>query len=147
MNRHCASPSSVSGTDRSEPPSAASRAREVASCRSPSFLVFGLLCGARIGKPNAHAPVEFWALTAPLQPAASPDKDSTAHGRMRLTADADQFAANVLPILQELRASGARGYGSIASVLNQRGIRTARGGQWHVSTVRNLLLRAAPLQS
>jgi DNA invertase Pin-like site-specific DNA recombinase len=64
-----------------------------------------------------------------------------ALGRMRLTAEADQFAANVLPMVLELRASGARGYGSIASVLNRRGIRTARGGRWHVSTVRNLLAR------
>jgi DNA invertase Pin-like site-specific DNA recombinase len=68
-------------------------------------------------------------------------KQAGALGRMRLTAEADQFATNVLPIVQELRASGGRGYGAIASVLNQRGIRTARGGQWHVSTVRNLLAR------
>jgi DNA invertase Pin-like site-specific DNA recombinase len=65
-----------------------------------------------------------------------------ALGRVRLTAQADQFAANVLPIVLELRASGARGYGAIASVLNERGIRTARGGLWHVSTVRNLLARS-----
>jgi DNA invertase Pin-like site-specific DNA recombinase len=67
--------------------------------------------------------------------------EAGALGRRVLTVQADQFAANVLPIVLELRASGARGYGSIASVLNQRGIRTARGGRWHVSTVRNLLAR------
>ena len=68
--------------------------------------------------------------------------DAGALGRVRLRADADQFAANVLPIVQELRASGARGYGFIASALNQRGVRTARGGRWHVSTVQNLLARS-----
>jgi hypothetical protein len=57
-------------------------------------------------------------------------------------AQAERFAGNVLPILLELRASGARGYGSMASVLNQRGIRTARGRRWHVSTVRNVLARS-----
>ena len=31
---------------------------------------------------------------------------------------------------------------SIADALNARGIRTARGGRWHVSTVQNLLARA-----
>jgi DNA invertase Pin-like site-specific DNA recombinase len=67
--------------------------------------------------------------------------EAGALGRVRLTTQADQFAAKVLPIVQELRASGARGYGSVASVLNERGIRTARGGRWHVSTVRNLLAR------
>ena len=30
---------------------------------------------------------------------------------------------------------------SIANALNDRGVRTARGGAWHNSTVRNLLAR------
>jgi DNA invertase Pin-like site-specific DNA recombinase len=63
-------------------------------------------------------------------------------GREALTSQADQFAANVLPIVLELRVSGRHGYGSIASALNKRGVRTARGGLWHVSTVRNVLARA-----
>jgi DNA invertase Pin-like site-specific DNA recombinase len=66
--------------------------------------------------------------------------EAGALGRVRLRADADQFAANLIPIVQELRASGARGYGFIASSLNERGIRTARGGGWHVSTVQTFLL-------
>jgi hypothetical protein len=49
----------------------------------------------------------------------------------------------VLPIVLEVRACGARGLGAIASALNRRGVRTARGGRWHVSTVRNLLIRTA----
>src|SRR5215218_3392951 len=65
--------------------------------------------------------------------------EAGALGRVRLSADADQFAANVLPIVLELRASGTRGYGFIASALNERGIRTARGGRWHVSTFRTFL--------
>jgi hypothetical protein len=63
-------------------------------------------------------------------------------GRKMMTAQADQFAANVLPLVLELRASDARGYGFVASVLNARRIRTARGGRWHVSTVQNLLARS-----
>jgi hypothetical protein len=35
--------------------------------------------------------------------------------------------------------------GAIAQALNDRGIRTARGGQWHVSTVQKLLARAERL--
>jgi hypothetical protein len=31
----------------------------------------------------------------------------------------------------------------IAAELDRRGIRTARGGQWHATTVRNLLARSA----
>jgi DNA invertase Pin-like site-specific DNA recombinase len=57
-------------------------------------------------------------------------------------AAADQFAANVLPVVRVIQASGATTHRDIASALNARGVRTARGGQWHRSSVRNLLLRA-----
>jgi recombinase len=52
---------------------------------------------------------------------------------------ADAFAANVLPVVRELQASGTTATRAIAEALNARGIRTARGGEWHHSTVRNLL--------
>jgi Recombinase len=54
---------------------------------------------------------------------------------------ADAFAANVLPVVRELQASGTTTVRAIAEALNARGIRTARGGDWHHSTVRNLLAR------
>jgi DNA invertase Pin-like site-specific DNA recombinase len=54
---------------------------------------------------------------------------------------ADTFAANVLPVVRDLRTSGLTTTRAIAEALNARGIRTARGGEWHHSTVRNLLLR------
>ena len=68
-------------------------------------------------------------------------KEAGALGRRTLASEADRLAANVLPIVQELRAAGLKGLGSIAAALNSRGVRTARGGRWHVSTVRNLLRR------
>ena len=55
---------------------------------------------------------------------------------------ADGFAANVLPIVRQIQAAGATTHRAIAAALNARGIRTARGGAWHDSTVRNLLGRA-----
>jgi DNA invertase Pin-like site-specific DNA recombinase len=55
---------------------------------------------------------------------------------------ADAFAANVLPVVRELQAAGVTTARAIAEALNARGIRTARGGEWHHSTVRNLLARA-----
>jgi DNA invertase Pin-like site-specific DNA recombinase len=58
----------------------------------------------------------------------------------RKTADA--FAANVLPIVRQIQAAGATTFRAIAAALNDRGVRTARGGAWHDSTVRNLLARA-----
>jgi len=52
---------------------------------------------------------------------------------------ADTFAANVLPVIRQLQA---KGISAIAKALNARSLRTARGGEWHHSTVRNLLARA-----
>jgi hypothetical protein len=47
----------------------------------------------------------------------------------------------VLPIIRRLEAAGATGYRAIAAALNARGVRTARGGEWHATTVRNLVHR------
>jgi hypothetical protein len=55
--------------------------------------------------------------------------------------EAERFAANILPVIRSIRSAGVSGMAAIAAVLNDRGIRTARGGRWHVSTVRNLLAR------
>ena len=52
---------------------------------------------------------------------------------------ADSFAANVLPVARQLQAAGITTVRAIAEALNARGIRTARGGDWRHSTVRNLL--------
>ncbi len=57
-------------------------------------------------------------------------------------AAADAFAANVLPVVRQFQAQGVNTHRAIAEALNARGIKTARGGEWHHSTVRNLLGRA-----
>ncbi len=56
-------------------------------------------------------------------------------------ANADRFAANIMPIIREVEATGITSYSGIAKVLNARGIRTARGGDWHPATVRNIRTR------
>src|ERR1700683_3273963 len=68
--------------------------------------------------------------------------DAQAKGVVTNRKAADAFAANVLPIVRQIQASGATTFRAIAAALNNRGIRTARGGAWHDSTVRNLLARA-----
>jgi hypothetical protein len=55
---------------------------------------------------------------------------------------ADDFARNVLPMVGQIQAAGIRSVRGVAKALNDRGIRTARGGAWHNSTVRNLLAGA-----
>jgi DNA invertase Pin-like site-specific DNA recombinase len=57
-------------------------------------------------------------------------------------AAADRHAANVLPIIREAQKAGATTLREIADVLNARGVSTARGGQWHATSVRNMMARA-----
>lgn len=56
--------------------------------------------------------------------------------------EADIFAANVLPLVESRRATGVTDLRGLADTLNARGVRTARGGRWHASNVRNLLRRS-----
>jgi DNA invertase Pin-like site-specific DNA recombinase len=67
--------------------------------------------------------------------------EASAKGADANRAAADAFAANVLPIIRQVEAAGATGYRAIAAALNARGVRTARGGEWHATTVRNLMQR------
>jgi hypothetical protein len=67
---------------------------------------------------------------------------AAAIGRSVQTAAADRLAANVMPIIDSLRLAGVRNLRSLAHALNTRGLRTARGGGWHVSNVKNLIDRA-----
>jgi DNA invertase Pin-like site-specific DNA recombinase len=63
-------------------------------------------------------------------------------GRRSQQAEADRHATNVLPVIRSILSHGPVGMVAIAEQLNQRGIRTARGGSWHVSSVANVLARA-----
>ena len=57
-------------------------------------------------------------------------------------AEADRYAANILPIIREAQKAGATTLRQIAEALNARGVATARGGQWHPKSVANILERA-----
>ena len=57
-------------------------------------------------------------------------------------AEADRYAANVLPIIREAQKAGASTLRQIAEALNARGIPTARGGHWYAQSVANVLERA-----
>src|SRR3954469_24176633 len=58
-----------------------------------------------------------------------------------VTATADKFAANVLPIIREAQKAGATTLRDIAAALNARGVATARGGQWPPKAASNILER------
>jgi DNA invertase Pin-like site-specific DNA recombinase len=56
-------------------------------------------------------------------------------------AGAARFAANVAPIIAEIRKSGVASHRGIARALNARGVATARGGKWEAAQVGAILRR------
>jgi len=67
---------------------------------------------------------------------------AAALGRAAQASEADRFAANVLPVVHAIRASGVKTLSGIAEALNARGVRSPRGGKWYISSVQNVLARA-----
>jgi DNA invertase Pin-like site-specific DNA recombinase len=67
---------------------------------------------------------------------------AAAIGRKAQVESANQLAANIMPIIASLRESGVSDLRGLAHALNTRGVRTARGGRWHVSNVKNVIDRA-----
>lgn len=70
--------------------------------------------------------------------------EAGGRGRDAQRATADAFAARLAPIIESIRAQGARSNRRIAAALNARGERTARGGEWYDVTVANIVKRLAP---
>jgi DNA invertase Pin-like site-specific DNA recombinase len=60
-----------------------------------------------------------------------------------LQGAADRHAANVLPVIRAIQQSGATALRDVAKALNARGVKTPRGGDWHASSVRNVILRGS----
>jgi len=74
-------------------------------------------------------------------PSREAEQRQAAHKGVAVrVAQADDFAANVLPIIHELQSSGMS-LRSVAKILNERSVKTARGGKWQAATVRNVLVR------
>jgi hypothetical protein len=56
-------------------------------------------------------------------------------------ANAEHRAANLRPIVDDLRTQGIISVRAIAAKLNERGILTPRGGAWHPTSAARLLSR------
>jgi len=102
--------------------------REMISARTVAALAAAKARGRRLGWSNPKRRAEQHSATV------------SAVGSIRRAAD--QFAANVLPVIGQIKAAGVSTLDGIAEALNSRGVKTARGGRWHPTTVRNLLCRA-----
>ena len=64
-----------------------------------------------------------------------------ARGREIQAKDSQELTAGLMPVLTAIRDTGATTLRAVSAALNQRGIRSSRGGQWHPSSVANLLAR------
>ena len=58
-----------------------------------------------------------------------------------IKAKAGARAADLAPLIAELQAQGATTLRDIAKALNERGIPTARGGEWSAEQVRQVLAK------
>lgn len=75
-------------------------------------------------------------------PARTDQAHASKRGATSNRTNAERFAANIMPVVREIQATGIKTLQGIADALNRRGIPTARKTSWHPSTVRNLLARA-----
>ncbi|RLP22151.1 recombinase family protein [Mesorhizobium sp. YM1C-6-2] len=66
---------------------------------------------------------------------------AAARGRGAAIQAAEEFARSTLPFVRALQQAGVTSLRGLAAELNARGVRTARGGTWQVSNVRNMLAR------
>lgn len=97
--------------------------REMISARTKAALAIRKAQGAKLGNRTNLA-------------------EAQVKGAAVVKREADAFAANVLPVIERIRTTGATSYNAIAKALNERGVRTAKGGTWAAATVRNIMLRA-----
>ena len=63
-----------------------------------------------------------------------------AAGRLTQAVRASGRAADLAPVIAELRAEGVTSLGGVAAALNARGIPAARGGVWSAGQVRRALV-------
>jgi DNA invertase Pin-like site-specific DNA recombinase len=106
----------------------AEQEREAISRRTKEALAAAKARGVKLGNPNG---------AAALRRAGK----GGAALRATVSANADRFARDLAPVVEDIRANGARSLRAIAVELNARGMLTRRGGRWQVSNVRGLLVR------
>lgn len=110
----------------------AQQEREAISRRTKEALAAAKARGVKLGNPNGAAALK------------RAGKGGTALHRT-VNQNADTFVKSLAPVLDELQSQGHTTLRQIASVLNDRGIQTRRGGRWHVSNVQSLLARIKAL--
>lgn len=108
----------------------AQQEREAISARTKAALAAAKERGTKLGNPNG---------AEALRRAGKGNGSAVA----ALKDAADRHAADLAPVIESFLLEGIRSLPGIARALNERGMRTPRGGRWHPSSVRNLMVRLA----
>ncbi len=78
-------------------------------------------------------------LGSPTKEIASRASEGAAASVVVRTAKATKRASDLLPIIRDVQAAGHNSLRKIAAVLNERGIPTARGGEWSAVQVQRVI--------
>jgi DNA invertase Pin-like site-specific DNA recombinase len=97
--------------------------REAISARTKAALAAAKARGVKLGGPKL--------------------RQAQRRGVASNKANADRFAANVLPVIEQIKATGVTSLRAISRALNARGIATARGGVWTPVQVTAVLRRVS----
>ena len=95
------------------------------SDRTKAALAAAKARGVKLGNPRGR----------PFQAA------EIARGRATVKSGADDRAKGLVPVLDDLRASGVTSYAAMARGLSERGVKTARGGRWTPMQVKRIVER------
>ena len=102
------------------------------SARTKAALAVAKARGVKLGGSRTLANGEVFAI------ASTAGRGAVASAKVR-TASAARRTADLLPVVEAIRAEGLSSLREIASALNQRGIRAARGGRWSAVQVSRIL--------
>jgi hypothetical protein len=78
----------------------------------------------------------------PVEPTVPIATGKLLLGRIQQSEAANRFTIEFLPVLRAVQRGGATTLKEITEALNDCGARSSKGGSWHRSSVRNLLIRA-----
>lgn len=100
--------------------------RKAISSRTKAALAAAKGRGVKLGCPNGAAHLRQYG---------------NELGVEAIKRGADERASKLAGVVKEIQEGGATSLREIADELNRRSITTARGGNWHASTVKNLIAR------
>ena len=97
----------------------AQQEREMISQRTKAGLAVAKQRGARLGNPRLHL--------------------ARQNAMATVAASKKAYAESILPVIRDIQSAGVTTLSGLATCLNKRGERGARGGVWTATAVRNLL--------